>query len=218
MYVCMYVCMYVPVHIYIYLWMQTDLRQMSRCFLEAQGQHRAFCMAGAWEIIHTMLGINTRSSMYKRFSSTYQWLCHAKLKYKLAGGFPFRFSSTFWYFSLAIAVKSFVHTNFRLVHLNQKFDFLDGFGIFRICTAKRNSENARKIYILLVLLKMASYFFIGFSCVWHWNCAVHTKWPCAYILKCAYVLSWFGCFFVAVPMKMRLYIHPYKIIIRSDMQ
>ena len=152
-------------------------------------------MVCAWETITTMLGTNTRSSMYKRFSSTYQLLCHAKLKYKLAGGFPFRCSNTCWYFSLAIAVNSFVHTSFRLVHLNQKFDFLDGFGIFRICTAKRNSENARKIYILLVLLKMASYFFIGFSCVWHWNCAVRTKWPCAYILKCAYVLSWFGCFF-----------------------
>ena len=152
-------------------------------------------MVCAWEIIHTMLGTGTRSSMYKRFSNTYPWLCHAKLKYKLAGGFPFRFSSTFWYFPLAIAVKSFVHTNFRLVHLNQKFDFLEGFAIFRVCTAKRNSENARKIYILLVLLKMASDCFISFSCVWHWNCAVRTKWPCAYILKCAYVLSWFWCFF-----------------------
>ena len=82
-------------YIYMNSWVQTELRQMSRWFCAPQGSQRVFSMARAWEIIHTMVGTNTRSSMYRRFSSTYLWLCHAKLKYQLAGIFPFRFSNTF---------------------------------------------------------------------------------------------------------------------------
>ena len=136
-------------------------------------------MAGAWEIIHTMLGTDSRSSMYKHLSNTYQWPCHDKLKYKLAGSFPFRVSSTFCFFASTIAAKSFVHTNFRLVHLNQKFDFLEVFPNSRVCTAKHNRENTVFSEICLDWLKMAPYSFIVFSCPWHSNCVVHMKWPCA---------------------------------------
>ena len=99
---CMYlfIYMYVPVHISIYSRVQSELRQMSRRFCDAQGDQRVFCMVGAWEIIHTMLGIGTRSGLYKRFLSTYQWQCHAKLKYQLAGIFPFRVLNIFLLFCI----------------------------------------------------------------------------------------------------------------------
>ena len=136
-------------------------------------------MAGAWEMIHTMLGTDPRSSMYKHLSTTYQWPCHAKLKYQLAGIFPFRVLSLFCYFQSAIPAKSFVHTNFRLVHLNRKLCFLEGFAFLRVCTAKRNRENAVFCNICLDLLKIALDSFIVFVCALHWNCAVHAIWPCA---------------------------------------
>ena len=134
--------MYIPVHISIYSRVQIQLRQMSRRFLGAQGDQRAFCMAGAWEMIHTMLGTDPRSSMYKHLSTTYQWPCHAKFRYQLAGILPFRFLIFFCYFQSAIPAKSFVHTNFRLVHINRKLYFPEGIAILRVCTAKRNREHA----------------------------------------------------------------------------
>ena len=152
---------------------------MSRRISDAQRHQRAFCVAGSWEIIHTMLGIGTRSGLYKRFLSTYQWQCHAKLKYQLAGIFPFRVLSLFCYFALIITTKRAVHTNFRRVHLNRKLLFLQGFAILRVCTAKRNRENAVFFSICLDLLMMASDCFIVFVCALHWNCAVHAIWPCA---------------------------------------
>ena len=152
---------------------------MSRRFCAPQGSQRVFCMVGAWEIILTMLGTDPQSSMYKHLSTTYQWPCHAKLKYQLAGIFPFRFLILFCYFQSAIPAKSSVHTNFRRVHLNRKLLFLAGFAILRVCTAKRNRENAVFFNICLDLLMMASHCFIAFVCALHWNCSVHAIWPCA---------------------------------------
>ena len=118
-----------------------------------------------------------------------------KMKCTLRGLPPYRFSNAFLHFPSAMAAESFAHINFRLVHLNRTFEFLEVFAVLRVCTAPRSSENAAFLDVCLDWLKTAPYNFIRFVCLWHWKSAVHTKWPCAYILKCACVCACFLCFF-----------------------
>ena len=160
----------------------------------AQWRHRAFFMVCAWEMIPTPIYTRTPFCGYQRVSSTYPRLCHAKVKYLLSGAPAYRFSSTFWYFPSAISAESVVPPFFRHVHLNQKFEFLEVFAVFRGSKSWYCSENTAKNDICLDWLKMTPYIFIRFSCARHWKCAVHTKWPYAYIFKCAYVLTCFRCF------------------------
>ena len=100
-----------------------------------------------------------------------------KIEIPTSGNLPFSLFKPFCYFQSAIPAKSSVHTNFRRVHLNRKLFFLAGFDILRVCTAKRNRENAVFFSICLDVLMMASDCFIVFVCALHWNCAVHAIWP-----------------------------------------
>ena len=82
-------------------------------------------------------GKNTYDSWYWD-SVGYVWSCFEhfsvaiprKMKYIISGEPACRFSCTFLHFPSAIPAEKPVHTNFRLVHLNKKFDFLRGFGLF----------------------------------------------------------------------------------------
>ena len=153
----MYVC---TLDIYIYLWVLTELRQNYWRVFGPQCLHRAFSMVCAWKMIPTPIYTRTPLRGYQRFSNAYPRLRHAKLKYLLSGAPAYRFSSTFLYFPSAISAESVVPPNFRHVHLNQKFEFLEVFAVFRVCTAKRSSENSAFFDFCLDWLKMTPYIFI----------------------------------------------------------
>ena len=55
-----------------------------------------------------------------------------------------------------MAVKCFVGPTLQANHLNNKFYFLEVFAILRVCTAKRNRENAAFSNICFDWLKLAS--------------------------------------------------------------
>ena len=163
---------------YIHLFMGANRASPKlQVFFGFQCLHRAFSMVCAWEMIPTPIYTRTPFCGYQRFSSIYPRLCHAKVRYLLSGARAFRFSSTFWYFPSATSAENVVPPFFRHVHLNQKFEFLEVFAVFRVCTAKRSSENTAFFAFCLDWLKMTPYIFIRFSCARHWKCAVHTKWP-----------------------------------------